>query len=145
MEAYEIYELLKEELGTEDLLEAVYQYFGNWGMEPCLRSIASDYDIELEPEEEEEEEEIEEDDNSYKVNEERFKECLGCDNEMNQEMIIGFNDLVEAREYLKTYCYEEFDNLFEMLVYLNDMYFWYKNKFYIMLYEEAKNILQEEE
>lgn len=54
MEAYEIYELLKEELSTEDLLEAVYQYFGNWGMEPCLRSIASDYDIELEPEEEDE-------------------------------------------------------------------------------------------
>jgi len=55
MKAYEIYELLKEELGTEDLLDAVYQYFGGWSMEDCLRDIASDYDIELESEEEEEE------------------------------------------------------------------------------------------
>ena len=58
METYEIFELLKEELGADDLLDAVYQFFGGWSMEDCLRDIASDYDIELEPEEEEEEEAV---------------------------------------------------------------------------------------
>ena len=55
LEAGEIYEVLLDEFGAVYLIDEIYNYFGGWGMEDCLRSIASDYDIDLDEEDEEDE------------------------------------------------------------------------------------------
>lgn len=52
LEGYEIYEVLLDEFGAVNLIDEIFNYFGSWGMEDCLRSIASDYDIALDEEEE---------------------------------------------------------------------------------------------
>lgn len=52
METWQMLEILKEELGAETLLQEVFNYFGNWDMEDCFKSIAKDYEVELELEEE---------------------------------------------------------------------------------------------
>lgn len=50
MEFYKLEELMIEELGYETLYNNVSGYFGQWQMEDCLKSIANDFDIQLEEE-----------------------------------------------------------------------------------------------
>lgn len=52
MSTWEKFEELRELLGDEVMLNAVYQYFGDWGMEECVSSIAADYDVSFDDEEE---------------------------------------------------------------------------------------------
>lgn len=47
METWEKFEELCATLGYDTVANAVYQYFGDWGMEECVESIATDYDIDL--------------------------------------------------------------------------------------------------
>ena len=54
MDTYEVFELLLEQLGAEELASEIYNYFGTWKMDSCLESIATDHDINIESDEEEE-------------------------------------------------------------------------------------------
>lgn len=50
MEAWEMLERLTEELGADTLLQEIFNYFSTWDMEDCFKSIARDYEVELEEE-----------------------------------------------------------------------------------------------
>lgn len=53
MSTWDKFEEMREVLGDETMLDAVYQYFGDWRMEECVESIATDYDFSFDDEEEE--------------------------------------------------------------------------------------------
>lgn len=47
---YDKFQRLVEILGEKEMLENVYKYFGDWKMEDCIQSIATDYDIHIQEE-----------------------------------------------------------------------------------------------
>ena len=47
---YDKFQRLVEILGEKEMLENVYRYFGDWKMEDCIQSIATDFDIHIQEE-----------------------------------------------------------------------------------------------
>ena len=52
MSTWDKFEEMREVLGDKRMLDAVYRYFGDWGMEKCVASIATDYDFSFDDNEE---------------------------------------------------------------------------------------------